>query len=232
MLTSQKSSYAVRSIEQWVVCFNTYVSLIALQQPARVPDLLEYTSVIIKASQKFKGLAWLLYDSHFRCMTAATRCNKWAEVDTSLWTLHFGSAKPKQVCKDCFEPGHLYCDMESTAEADTPGKNPKERPLRRQTPYNLPVCLRWNRPWGCRMSDAVTAIIPSTRYTSALENTERRATGMKRVRIPFDPRGWSPVTLKQLPEHAHPHQRFSNLSPTIPIKVTHDRHSSSTIIYS
>ncbi len=82
-----------------------------------------------------------------------TRHNKWAEVDTSLWTLHFGSAKPKQVCKDCFEPGYLYCDMESTAEADTPGKNPKERRLRRQAPYNLPVCLRWNRPWGCRMSD-------------------------------------------------------------------------------
>ncbi len=143
---AKKSSHAVRSIEQWVVCFNTYVSLIALQQPARVPDLLEYASVIIKASQKFEGLAWLSHDSHFRRMTAATRRNKWAEVDTSLWTLYFGSAKPKQVCKDCFEPGHLYCEMESIAEADTPGKNPKERPLRRQTPYNLPVCLRWNRP--------------------------------------------------------------------------------------
>ncbi len=39
---------------------------------------------------------------------------------------------------------------------------------------------------------AVTAIIPSTRYTSALENPDSRATGMKGVRIPFDPRGLVP----------------------------------------
>ena len=56
----------VFSALQWVECFHTYISVIAQQQPARVPDLLGHASLIVHAARKFKGEGWLQYDKNFR----------------------------------------------------------------------------------------------------------------------------------------------------------------------
>ena len=49
----------ITSIEPWVMCFNTYIALIANEQPERVKDLLAYSSLIVKASQDYEKTPWL-----------------------------------------------------------------------------------------------------------------------------------------------------------------------------
>lgn len=55
----------IECIEHWVVCFNTYVSVMALCHPHRVRDLLAYSSIITKAAHDFERTPWLSYDAHF-----------------------------------------------------------------------------------------------------------------------------------------------------------------------
>ena len=40
----------ITSIEEWVMCFNSYVAVIALKQRERVKELLAYSSIIVNSS--------------------------------------------------------------------------------------------------------------------------------------------------------------------------------------
>ena len=51
----QESSKWIRTIQQWVICFNAYTSIIAIKQPERVRNLLAYSSLITKASADYQG---------------------------------------------------------------------------------------------------------------------------------------------------------------------------------
>ena len=42
-------------IEQWVVCFCSYTSVVAIRAPHRVRDLLAYTAMIVKAAHDYHG---------------------------------------------------------------------------------------------------------------------------------------------------------------------------------
>ena len=57
---------SITTIQEWIVCFNTFISVVAMRNPSQVQDLLAYSSMIVKASQDFKGTPWLEYDVHFR----------------------------------------------------------------------------------------------------------------------------------------------------------------------
>ena len=61
----------ITSIQQWVVCLNSVISVVALKHPERVQDLLGYSSMITKASLDYEGTPWLAYDAHFRRLAAA-----------------------------------------------------------------------------------------------------------------------------------------------------------------
>ena len=63
----------ITPIQQWVVCFNAYISVMAIRHPGCIRDLLAYVSIITKASLDYKGTPWLSYDAHFRRITAATK---------------------------------------------------------------------------------------------------------------------------------------------------------------
>ena len=56
----------ITTIQQWVVCFSSLISVMAVRHPERVQDLLAYVALITKASLDYEGLPWLAYDSHFR----------------------------------------------------------------------------------------------------------------------------------------------------------------------
>ena len=43
----------ISTIEDWVLSFNTFISVIAMRTPEQVRDLLAYSSTIVKASQDF-----------------------------------------------------------------------------------------------------------------------------------------------------------------------------------
>ena len=85
----------ISSIEEWVMCFNTYVALVAQKQPNRIKDLLAYSSIVVNASKQFEGTPWLEYDTRFRKEAALQPNKSWAVIDASTWTLCFTSAKPK-----------------------------------------------------------------------------------------------------------------------------------------
>ena len=56
----------VQDIFRWIQCFGTYVSVMAPLHPERVPELMAYQAMIVRASQDYAGLAWVHYDSAFR----------------------------------------------------------------------------------------------------------------------------------------------------------------------
>ena len=53
-----KPKKEITSIQEWVVCFNTYISLVEMRQPHRVGDLLAYSSIIVKSSREYEDTPW------------------------------------------------------------------------------------------------------------------------------------------------------------------------------
>ena len=47
---SSSKGKCIKSIEQWVSCFNNYMIVMAMRYPGRLPDLLAYSSKIVEAS--------------------------------------------------------------------------------------------------------------------------------------------------------------------------------------
>ena len=147
----------IETVEQWVCSFNTYVAVMAMKRPERVPDLLAYSTLIVNASRAYEGTPWIDYDVHFRRQKAADQSNPgdFAKVDSSIWTMRFGGAKAKAICRDCCEPGHSSCKSE-----DQHQRWEQRESLRSRTqPYRKPpsrvgstpndVCWLFNSSEGC-----------------------------------------------------------------------------------
>ena len=150
----QKKPRRINSIEEWIICFNTYISVVALRDPQRIPDLLAYSSLIVQASKDFQGMPWLAYDTHFRKQAAAIKLSRWGEKDPSIWLTYFTPALAKQRCEECGALDHLKNDCELAEErqrskAQQPRKgSTSEQGAIRYTPYSSkppPICKRWNR---------------------------------------------------------------------------------------
>ena len=87
-----KQKKTITTIQDWVVCFNAFIRVVALRDPSQVRDLLANSSTIVKASQDFKGTPWLEYDVHFRRQIATQKEQRWERIDASIWTLCFTRA--------------------------------------------------------------------------------------------------------------------------------------------
>jgi hypothetical protein len=114
----------ISTIEQWVVCFNAFISVVAVQAPQRVRDLLAYSTLITKAAHDYEGTPWLSYDSHFRTLAATLHLANWSQIDQSLWSQHFNRAIVRKF---------------------TPSQRGKDR----ANPYQVPICMKFNKE-GCR----------------------------------------------------------------------------------
>lgn len=112
-----KKQKHINNIDEWVICFNTYISVVALREPQRVPDLLAYSSLIVQASRDYAGTPWQAYDTHFRKQAAATKLIKWGEKDPSLWLSYFAPALAKQRCEECGSFDHDKKDCELAQES-------------------------------------------------------------------------------------------------------------------
>jgi hypothetical protein len=135
--TRKRKRSRVSNALQWVECFNSYISVVAQQQPARVTDLLGYVSLIVHAARKFKGEGWVQYDRNFRRHAETHPATKWAEANTSLWTLAFCNAQPRPHCDLCFSVDH------ETAQCDE--YDPPEEPVKRKAEGKTQICRNWNR---------------------------------------------------------------------------------------
>ena len=49
-----RAKKAITMIEDWALCFNTYIAVVAQKHPNKVADLLAYSSLIVKASKDYK----------------------------------------------------------------------------------------------------------------------------------------------------------------------------------
>jgi len=87
LLSSREKSMPKKTIstfQEWATCFNTYISLIWVCQPVCVPDLLAYSSIIVRASGQYVDAPWLSYDAQFRREAATCPGTPWAVIDSSI----------------------------------------------------------------------------------------------------------------------------------------------------
>ena len=140
-----KEPKRITSIQQWVVCFNSVISVMALKHPERVQDLLGYSSMITKASLDYEGTPWLAYDAHFRRLAAANRLTLWSQVDTSLWTNYFTSAKLSKGASGLAIVPSPTKDggPEGPSEVATGSRAARQRAT---APYSISgeICRAWN----------------------------------------------------------------------------------------
>ena len=109
----------VTDILTWLQCFGIYVGVLAKQYPKAVSELMAYMVVIIKASQRYAGLAWVNYDTLYRCQTAAKECRVWSQMNTSLFNLCFtGQLKDIERCHQCGTVGHNSSDCPQRNEGE------------------------------------------------------------------------------------------------------------------
>lgn len=141
---STKPKKEIKTVQQWALCFNSYVTVLAMKQPHRVGDLLAYSSIIINASSEYEDMPWLQYDVRFRRQAATDPSRPWASIDASLWTTCFATARSRPRCRDCKEMGHETCK---------PGAMNRPTSSYRYHPYstNRPICKKFNYAW-CDMS--------------------------------------------------------------------------------
>ena len=130
---------------QWTECFNAYITVVATREPSRVPDLLAYASLIVRASRMYQGDGWAHYDRTFRKKAAAFPGKSWREVDGSLWTMAFCHAKPRDHCEHCFSIDHATsaCEEEKDREAKPSRKD--TFPAYTSKSDQKPACRLWNR---------------------------------------------------------------------------------------
>ena len=58
----EKERKGIATIQEWVGCFNVYIAVALMKEPARAKDLLAYSSLIVKASSDYDKEVWLGYD--------------------------------------------------------------------------------------------------------------------------------------------------------------------------
>ena len=97
----------VKSILAWTECFLAYIAIAVKRDPAHVPDLLAYASLIISAARRFKGNGWQVYDANFRSQAAANSLTVWAQTNSSLWTTVFSTTEAVDHCTHCLSVDHM-----------------------------------------------------------------------------------------------------------------------------
>lgn len=148
----------ITTIEQWMVCFCSYASVVVLRAPHRMRDLLGYMALISKAAHDFEGTPWLSYDAHFRCLAATLQLQAWATPEQAIWSQYFGRATPRAHTSNALSVGP-YTELPSTQtreEARGQRSSSQGQPRRKERgyPYSCPqpICARWNKT-QCRAPD-------------------------------------------------------------------------------
>ncbi len=140
-----KETKQISTIEQWVVCFNAYMSVVALQQPHKLRDLLAYSTIIVKAANDYEGKPWLAYDIHFRTLAASMRLQTWGRVDQALWSQHFNRAGTHREGSEALSIGPYNQAPMTGAAATKTGLSSKGKERAGLYPRTPPICIKWNR---------------------------------------------------------------------------------------
>ena len=94
-----------------------YVSVLAIQSPQYVPELMAYMVSILQASQEYEGSAWTTYDAAYHSQAAATGNKQWSKVNPSLYTVCFTGKVRKAIrCDLCLSTAHKTEDCHLTSD--------------------------------------------------------------------------------------------------------------------
>ena len=135
-----KQKKTIITIQEWIVCFNTFISVVAMRNPNQVRDLLTYSSTIVKASQEFGGIPWLEYNIYFRRQIATQAKQQWEMIDASLWTMYFARATPRSG------------PISTNGERKNPIQDKRQQTYQNNR-YNPRVCFRFNSHGGCYLTN-------------------------------------------------------------------------------
>ena len=133
----------ISSIQEWVICFNTFSTIILMHEPECTADLLAYCSIIIKASLDYDDTPWLDYDTHFHRQAATKPNEPWTHLDAALWTIYCTRAKAKNThAEDDSSHKRVEAGGKSARSTDKPWANPYT---------TIPICRKWNSLDGCNL---------------------------------------------------------------------------------
>ncbi len=91
------------------------------------------------------------YDMNFQKRAAAHPAEKWAEVQTSLWTIVFINAEPSNHYEICFSIDHSTRKCQEYESADEPVDR-KEKGKAKEGRAGVsrpPICVIWNK-YSCQ----------------------------------------------------------------------------------
>ena len=74
----------IPDLATWTQCFAIYAATLGSKQPARIPELMAYQTIIAKVSQCYRWPSWVVYDQNFRQEAAGNTHQSWARVDPSI----------------------------------------------------------------------------------------------------------------------------------------------------
>ena len=105
----------IDSIDKWLTAFGIYASIVVEKFPHKASQFFAYQCIIREASQKFKGLAWYLYDIAFRKLAAKNPALNWGERHLQLWLDKF-TGLARSICFVCGGADHLsdLCPLSSS----------------------------------------------------------------------------------------------------------------------
>ena len=91
----------------------------APEHPTRVPELMGYMVLILRASREFEGSAWAVYDDAYRRQAETSGQWQWSRVNSSLYSVCFtGKAAKAARCERCLSAGHATDDCSLPGEED------------------------------------------------------------------------------------------------------------------
>ena len=91
------------------------MGVLASAHPPLIPEFMEYVGTIVRASQDFAGLAWVRYDTSFRCQAAQTGHRRWSQLNPTLGFT--GNAQKVARCELCLGFTHTAVECALRGEA-------------------------------------------------------------------------------------------------------------------
>ena len=80
---------AVPDLLSWILCFGTYISVVASRYPEKVRQLLAYQTLIIREARRLGGKGWLAYDTMFRQQAATSNTVDWSQLISTLYAVTY-----------------------------------------------------------------------------------------------------------------------------------------------
>jgi len=132
----------------WMQCFSIYTTVLAMDQPQRLPELMAYQFEIATYARKYKWPLWVVYDMNYRWQAATRSSLPWSEAAGPRETKFFSQCftgmdkDPNEAwCKSCQSLDHAtcYCPM-------APQRKLQQKEVEREAPHE--ICRNYNTK-GC-----------------------------------------------------------------------------------